>query len=53
MSPSCRVASWKRELPAATAAPLMAPADAPVTIENGDGASRSAGISPMRFSTPA
>ena len=46
-------ASAKRSLLAATREPLIAPAEAPVTIGNGDGAARSAGSSASRFSTPA
>jgi hypothetical protein len=47
------VASLKWEARAAIIAPLIAPAEAPQMIRNGDGPSASPGISPMRFSTPA
>ena len=53
MRATSRVASAKRALRAAMIEPLMAPAEAPVTIGKGERAPRSAGSSPRRFSTPA
>jgi hypothetical protein len=48
-----RVADAKSRLPLATMAPLIAPAEAPVTMANGEGPLRNAGTSAMRRSTPA
>jgi hypothetical protein len=49
---SSRVASPKRELIAAISVPLIAPAEAPVTIGKGDGPSRNAGSSPIALQDP-
>jgi hypothetical protein len=48
-----RVASPKSPLSAASTLPLIAPAEAPVTMRKGEGAWRNAGTSPRRFNTPA
>ena len=47
------VPSTKSALCAASIVPLMAPADAPATIANGDGPPRRDASSLMRFRTPA
>ena len=56
-SPQTRATSLaavqKSSLRAARIAPLIAPAEAPATIEKGEGRPRSAGISATRLSTPA
>src|SRR5262245_21554452 len=53
MSAAALAAALKRSALAASREPLIAPAEAPAMIANGDGRSLSAGSSERRFRTPA